>query len=128
MKFHKWLERDDAALLLAIEEFQPIFDHYREQGKTYTEANAWDAVAGRLLPKICVTGAACRRRVEVLKESEQIKEDRWKSAMEKVNAYERDLAETTFDGVTEILASMDVLLEVVSGIHSEILSLKEMWE
>lgn len=125
MKFHKWSEDDDKLLLEAIEDCKPIFDHFKQQGSSYSEGNAWDAVAGRLLPCICVTGAACRRRFEIVRKEK--KSDAWKDTIDRVDAYERDLAETTFDGVAEILASMDVLLEVVSGIHSEILSLREMW-
>jgi hypothetical protein len=126
MKFHKWSDQDDASLLKAIDECAPIFEHFKQQGATYSDGNAWDAVAGRMLPDVCVTGAACRRRLEVIRQENE--RDGWKETIERVEAYERDLAETTFDGVAEILASMDVLLEVVSGIHTEVLSIKKAWE
>jgi hypothetical protein len=125
MKKHTWSEQDDKLLLKSIEECKPLFEHFKEQSASYSDMAVWDAVAGRMLPSVVVTGAACKRRYARITEE---RPDAWKQVADMVNAYERDLAETTFNGVAEILASMDILLEVVSGIHSEILSLKKMWE
>jgi hypothetical protein len=125
MKFHSWTEEDDSKLKIAIRDCQPIFDHYREQGKTYSEANAWDAIAGRLLPDICVTGAACRRRYEKIKEKES---SGWEETIEKVEAYERGLAETTFDGVSELLGNVDAIFDAIRDIREEIRELKDLWK
>lgn len=126
-KCHKWSSEDDSKLKTAIEECSPIFEHYREQNKSYNESNAWDAVAGRLLPGVCVTGAACRRRWEILKEDEQ-KEDSWKQVSDVVDKYERDLMETTFDGVSEMLGNQDAIFERLKTIELKLNKLLSMWE
>jgi hypothetical protein len=125
MKFHSWTEEDDSRLKTAIDECQPIFDHFRTQGSSYSEMNAWDAVAGRLLPEICVTGAACKRRYEKIKEEEN---SAWKATIKQVEEYERDLAETTFDGISELLGNMDALFDEVVGVKKEIGELKQLWK
>ena len=52
MKRHKWTPEHDDALWAAVEQCESLFG----------ESNAWDAVAGRLLPDVHVTGsAACSR-------------------------------------------------------------------
>jgi len=125
MKKHTWSEQDDKLLLKSIEDCSPLFVHFRGQGGQYSENDFWNSIACRMLPSVVVTGAACKRRYARITEE---RPDAWKTVSDMVNAYERDLAETTFDGVAEILASMDVLLEAVSGIHAEVLSLRKMWE
>ena len=125
MKFHSWTEEDDNRLKTAIDECHPIFDHFRTQGSSYSEMNAWDAVAGRLLPEICVTGAACKRRYEKIKEEEN---SAWKATIKQVEKYERDLAETTFNGVSELLGNMDALFNEAAGVKKEIGELKQLWK
>jgi hypothetical protein len=125
MKKHVWTKEDDELLMKSIKECKPLFDHFRGQGGQYSENDVWNSIAGRMLPSVVVTGAACKRRYARITEE---RPDAWKTVSDMVNAYERDLAETTFDGVAEILASMDILLEVISGIHTEVLSLKKAWE
>lgn len=130
MKKHHWTEENDKTLKLTIDECEPLFEHFREQGKTYSEKNAWDAVAGRLLPDICVTGAACRRRWEVLKTFEtemKLRDDTWQKTIDMVNKYELDLQETTFDGVSEILGNMDAVHERITGLESKIDTLINEW-
>ena len=124
-KLHNWTEMDDTNLKNAIDDCEPIFEHFRGQNKSYTEANAWDAVAGRLLPDVCVTGAACRRRWEILKKKNN---DTWQETIDKVNQYERDLAETTFDGVSEILGNMDALHERMTTLEQSVSKLLKQWE
>ena len=70
---HIWNASDDELLKKAIDDCKPIFEHFESQNKAYTKLNAWDAVAGRLLPNICVTGAACKRRWEILQEQKKDK-------------------------------------------------------
>lgn len=125
MKQHAWSEKDDDRLKESVEACKPIFEHFEQQNKSYTKLNAWDAVAGRLLPEVCVTGAACKRRWEVLKEQ---KESKWSAAIEMVERYERELAETTFDGVSELLGNMDALYEKVQQIGEDVLRLRKIWE
>ena len=134
MKMHSWTEKDDELLKKSVEDCSPIFEHFKSQNKNYKELNAWDAVAGRLLPDICVTGAACRRRWEIMKEKAE-KSDAWDKVAEMVDKYERDLAETTFDGVADLLGSSDalmdsmgVLLKTVHGLDEKISKLIEMWK
>lgn len=125
MKFHSWTEEDDNRLKEAIKDCQPIFEHFRTQGSSYSEMNAWDAIAGRLLPEICVTGAACKRRYEKIKEKES---DGWKKTIEKVDEYEMGLAETTFDGVSELLGNVDAIFDAIRDIREEIRELRNLWK
>lgn len=123
MKHHKWTEEDDSKLRKAIEDCEPMFDHFK-QNSGYTDLNVWDAVAGRLLPEICVTGSACKSRWDRLKSEK----DSWKVVSDAVNAYERDLAETTFDGVAELLGIVDALHDKMSLLDKKIEKLLNMWE
>lgn len=133
MKFHAWTEADDRALLAAIRECEPLFEHFKTQGSSYTKMDAWNAVAGRLLPGVCVTGAACKRRLEVIRKEQG--EDGWEKTAKMVASYERDLAETTFDGVAELLGTMDAVLESISSLTKAVTAqtqamrdLRKMWE
>lgn len=123
-KIHKWSSDDDDRLKIEVEKCKPIFEHF-EQNKSYTRLNAWDAVAGRLLPEICVTGAACMRRWQILSDK---KRGMWDEAIEMVDKYERELAETTFDGVSEILGNMDALHDRLEKIEIILTSLEDIWK
>jgi hypothetical protein len=125
-KCHKWTPKHDDLLKTAIYDCYDIFEHYKTQNKSYGESNAWDAVAGRLLPDVCVTGAACRRRWDILKEKEKKTENYrincgWSQAIEAVEKYEKELAEVTFDGVSELLGEIDAL-------HIKMDKLIKLWE
>lgn len=117
MKRHDWTDDDDSKLLAAVNDCKPIFQHFKEQGSSYSDGNAWDAVAGRLLPDVCVTGAACRKRFEKILKPVS---DGWKDTADAVAAYERDLAETMFDGVAELLGNVDALLERMDSVGKRI--------
>lgn len=123
-KCHAWTESDDKLLKKAIEDCEQLFTYYKEQNKSYNDSNVWDAIAGRLLPGICVTGAACRRRWEIINK----KEDAWKKASELVDKHERELNETTFDGVSELLGNMDALFERLTQMEIKIDGLKDLWK
>jgi hypothetical protein len=132
MKKHVWTKEDDDLLLKSIEECMPLFEHFREQGSSYSEINAWDAVAGRMVKNIIVTGMACKRRYNRIKDK---KKDSWKLATEKINAYERDISEATFDNTSEMLKKMEALLQVVNqntlklqGIDRDLEEIMKMWE
>jgi len=149
-KCHQWTDRDDELLRQEIEKCGPIFEHFRNQGKSYSDMNAWDAVAGRLWDSIGVTGSACKRRYDKMKQEERTdRTDRWQETIDKVEAYERGLAETTFDGVSELLGNFDALFDKqheveknmvlmfegivsmtksISKIYDEIKAIKDMWK
>lgn len=126
-KMHSWTDDDEQKLMEAIKDCEPLFDHYKNQGVSYSEMNAWDAIAGRLLPDICVTGAACRKRFDQIK-SRETTGNGWEDVVTRVAEYERDLAETTFDGVSELLGNFDVLFDVVKQIKKDVDVLKKAWE
>jgi hypothetical protein len=104
-KHHSWAEEDVTALDNAVEECTPLLDHYRGQA---TKGGWWDAVAGALFQKrgITVTGKACQR-----KWSEGINKntpadtpqmsDGWAQVAARVEEYERDLSEATYDVAEE---------------------------
>ena len=133
MKCHKWTATDEERLMEAIHDCEPLFKHYKNQGTSYSDMNAWDAIAGRLLPDVVVTGAACRRRCEVMK-ARDIESgnsdltDEWERVSWMVDQYERDLAESTFDRVEALLGQVSDLVDTVTGLVSEVRELKKMWE
>jgi len=124
-KYHQWTDDDDKKLKTAIEECEILFEHYKNQSGSYNDGNVWDAIAGRLVPDLCVTGAACRRRWEVLN---QRKNDAWEKTSEMVRTNEHDLAETTFDGVSEILGNVDALFDKFVELEKKIDKLLGIWE
>ena len=124
-KQHKWSSNDDERLKNAVEECRPLFEHFEEQNKSYTKLNAWDAVAGRLLPGICVTGAACMRRWEVLREQSR---DTWGTTIEMVEKYERELAEETFDVLAKVLKGVEITNERLDKIETQLSSIERLWE
>jgi len=106
MRIHAWTSFDDAALEQSVRDCKDLFIFYTEgrQNGSYGEGNAWDAVAGRLAPTIVVTGAACKRRFEVLQERRRDASaaltDGWADAMQAVQDYEQSLLER-LHGLTE---------------------------
>jgi hypothetical protein len=132
MKKHVWSEQDDELLLKSIEECKPLFEHFKEQSASYSDMAVWDAVAGRMLPSVVVTGAACKRRYARITEK---RPDTWKTVSDMVNAYERDISEAMFDNTSEMLKKMEVLLQVVNqntlklqGIDRDLKEIMKMWE
>ena len=51
----------------------------------------------------------------------------WDEVSDMVNKYERELAETTFDGVAELLGNFDALFDAVVKIKRDVDDLKKMW-
>jgi hypothetical protein len=132
MKKHVWTKEDDELLLKSIEECSPLFDHFRGQGGQYSENDVWNSIAGRMLPSVVVTGAACKRRYARITEE---RPDAWKQVSDMVNAYERDISEATFDNTSEMLKKMEALLQVVNqnilklqGIDRDLEEIMKMWE
>jgi hypothetical protein len=128
MKMHKWSNGDDDLLMKSIKDCQPIFEHFGSQNKSYSETNAWDAVAGRLLPFVCVTGAACKRRWKVLKDREKQQSDKWDKVSDMVDTYEQELAENTFDSVSEVIGLIKNLENQIKDIKTQIKKLEDMWK
>jgi succinate dehydrogenase/fumarate reductase flavoprotein subunit len=124
---HQWTKEQEDKLLQEVEACRPLFEHYDKQSSAYTQLNAWDAIAGRMLPDVIVTGAACKRRFEKIMK-EQDSSDKWAEVEAVIDKYERDLAETTFDGVAELLGNVDALLEMVMNIKRDVDDLKKMWK
>ena len=144
MKRHKWAPEHDAALWAAVEACEPLFDLYKgSQNKRYGEGNAWDAVAGRLLPDVHVTGsAACARwhalveqrreaeaevLVAVSGEPEDIVEDGWSSTIRMVEQYEESTLERLDDMIMRCHERLDVLCHIVDRLARE-LGVEETWE
>ena len=125
-KCHQWTKEQESKLLREVDACKPLFEHYDKQSSVYTQLNAWDAVAGRMMPDVMVTGAACKRRFEKLMKDQV--HDGWDDVAKAVAQYERDLAETTFDGVAELLGNVDALLEMVIKIKKDVDDLKKAWE
>ena len=125
-KCHQWTSDQENKLMKAVEDCRPLFEHYDKQSSVYTKLNAWDAIAGRMLPDVVVTGAACKRRFEKLMASHEAHPG-WDEVAVMVNKYERELAETTFDGVAELLGNFDVLFGAVVKIKRDVDDLKKMW-
>lgn len=127
MKRHNWTEEDNQKLLEAVEACKPLFEHYLNQSRDYTGVEVWDAIAGRLLPDICVTGKACRRQFDRIKPIE-VKPDGWDRVAELVESYERDLGEFTYDKVDHIeshIKEMKSSLEEIRTLVNQVLS---VWE
>jgi len=106
-KAHAWTSFDDAALEQAVRDLAGLFVFYSSgQNSSYREGNAWDAVAGRIAPNVLVTGAACRRRFEILQarraEVNAASTDGWADAVQAVSDYEQSLLER-IHGVQEQL-------------------------
>ena len=128
-KKHIWSGEDEIQLLNSIEECRPLFDHYKGQSKSYTNIDVWNAIAGHMFPAVVVTGAACKRHYEKMNEEKaSVSSDGWERAKGIIDSYERDLQETTFDGVSEILGTLDSLFSAVLEIKKEIREIKEIWE
>lgn len=126
MKCHKWTDNDEGRLLNAIDECEPLFDHYKQQGESYNEMNVWDAIAGRMLP-LTVTGAACRRHFVVMNERDAEKSG-WEKTAEMVEEYERSLAEETNHAVNNLMKAIEMLAGAVESLQSDIRDIKKAWE
>ena len=124
MKCHKWTINDEGRLLNAIDECEPLFEHFKEQGESYNEMNVWDAIAGRMLP-LTLTGAACKRHFEIMNDRGN---DEWKKTAEMVEQYERELAESTYDEIQDITAALYTLADNITEIKREISEIMELWK
>lgn len=120
-RLHDWTEADDARLAQALMDLEPLREQYEERG---VGAGAyWSAVAGRLVPEVLVTGTACRRRWTTLEERRKAAEqpaepDAWAQVAARVEQYERELGDATYDevrGVGERLAEIAGSVAVVRG-------------
>lgn len=124
-KQHIWSSDDDKRLKVSVGDCEPIFEHFGQQNKSYTKLNAWDAVAGRMLPDVCVTGAACMRRWEILKSKG---DNMWDKTIEMVERYERELAETTFDNVSVVVCKVDSLHAKLDSLADRLAVLEKLWK
>ena len=144
MRRHKWTTEHDESLWAAVEQCEPLFSLYKgSQNKRYGEGNAWDAVAGRLLPDVHVTGsAACSRwhtlvaqrreaETEVLEAvsgtPEDLARDKWEDVILMVEQYEETTLERVDDMVLRCHERLDVLCHIVDRLARE-LGVEETWE
>jgi len=122
-KLHDWTEADDARLAQAITDLDPLREQYSERGVRVDEY--WAAVAGRLVPEVLVTGRACQARWHDLEQRRKAEEQpspivahlAWEQVAARVEAYERELGEATYDeltGVNRRLDSMETMLASVA--------------
>ena len=99
-KNHDWTDADEALLSQAVMDLDPLREQYEERGIPTKEF--WSAAAGRIAPQVVVTGKACRERwctIEARrKAAEQPAEpDAWAQVAARVEQYERELGEATYD-------------------------------
>lgn len=144
MKRHKWSPTDDDKLWAAVQECAPLFDLYKgAQNKRYGEGNAWDAVAGRLLPEVHVTGsAACARWHTLVREREDaeaevlgavggdksdLANDGWDAVIQTVQEYEETTLERVDNMVLRCHERLDVLCHITDRLARE-LGIEETWE
>jgi len=118
-KVHDWSEQDEALLCDAVLALEPLREGYEERG--IPAAQYWSAVAGRIAPAVCVTGKACRERwatIEARRKEQQPKgeHDAWADVADKVERYERDLGEATYDVAAQTLRQMEFVVERVESI------------
>lgn len=125
MKCHTWTVSDDRLLLEMVAACKPLFLHYSKQGGSYSERNAWDSVAGRMLPSVCVTGAACRRRFARLRKEQKVSD--WDSLADRIAEIERGLLESTYDCVRGVDSKIDVLMAQLEKLNAEVACLKDLW-
>jgi hypothetical protein len=136
---HQWTETDDERLLVVVDETAPLFDLYTagSQNRRYASGNAWDAVAGRMLPEVRVTGEACRHRWHGLREAQAAAAERaarthsepealdaWARVSALVDEYETSALEALerVEGATE---RMEQRLIVIEGL---LVQLARVWE
>lgn len=123
-KCHHWTVEQEEQLLRAVEDCKVLFEHYDTQSSAYTQLNAWDAVAGRMLPEVVVTGAACKRRFEKV----SAQEDSWATVAAMVERYEAGLVESTFDAVSKLAVSCEELRKLILEVKGDVKALKKVWE
>jgi hypothetical protein len=130
-KMHLWSDKDEESLLHAIETCKPLMDHYVQQ--TGNKSAWWDSVAGRLLPDICVTGAACKRRFEIIdernkqaNESDKQTDQAWIDVATKVYEYERDLQEAALDDLNYLKRKTGKIEVIVKALWKELTGLDEV--
>jgi len=133
IKSHKWSDADDARLLTALDECAPLFEHFPAQGRRYGTANAWDAVAGRLLPDICVTGAAAKRHYSKMQQRREEEEragieevdlshgeDEWQRISVMVDDYEQSIHERNAGRLDDIDRSLAAIARIVNALAREL--------
>ena len=115
-KNHDWTDADEALLSQAVMDLDPLREQYEERGIPTKEF--WSAVAGRIAPQVVVTGKACRerwctieaRRKAALGEGER---DAWADVADRVEQYERELGEATYDAAAQTLRAVEFIRERV---------------
>jgi hypothetical protein len=134
---HIWTPEDDERLQQAVADCSALFELYTggEQNKRYGQGNAWDAVAGRMLPGVCVTGSSCAARWRVIEEQRREAEsarvvvdaDAWAKASAMIEEYEASALERVDDAVARIERRLDAICRVVDALARE-LGVTETWE
>lgn len=129
-RVHQWTGEDEGRLLEAIKDCEPLLEHYSRQG--YGKSSWWDAVAGRLLPEVEVTGGACKRRWERLsvgsrtgKGEEESSDQVWEDIAEKVGQYERDLQESMYDDLLSMGHRIMRIQHICEALFKELTGLDE---
>jgi hypothetical protein len=119
-KLHDWTEADDARLAQAVTDLDPLREQYSERGVKVDEY--WSAVAGRMAPEVLVTGRACQARWHDLETRRKELEarldapppvDAWAQVAARVEVYERELGEATYDEVRSVgerLANLEAMV------------------
>lgn len=117
-KLHEWTEAEETALSQAVMDLDALRAEYEARGVPAREF--WSAVAGRLAPGVCVTGKACRERWKAIqdrmKQDLEKMDDVWEQLAVRVEVYERELGEATYDAAAETLRRIGLVGEGVTSI------------
>ncbi len=136
---HTWTEKDDAALLKAVDTIGELAATLKPRIKL------WSAVSGRLMPDLVVTADAARSRFERLQRLAQelvdakapydappcITDDaarKWEEVSNRVAEYEMDRDDYIYEAIIGIRDSIAVVAARVEAVANEQQRLRKLWE
>lgn len=121
---HRWATEDEERLIRAMEDCQPLIDHYRQ---TYTMRSWWDVVAGRMAPDVLVSGRACQTRYYVIQQrraDNETSDDKWLKVEEMVEVYEREMEDDIRESLLSLTTKLDLICRELGVAESDALQSK----